>query len=104
MNLKGPLPALILQCLSRGPNHGYLIAKHIKSTSKGVLDYREGTLYPALHDLENKGLLESYEQIEKGRTRRYYRLTRAGKKKCAEERREWNRFSSAVTLVLEGVP
>jgi transcriptional regulator len=102
MNLKGTLPTLILQCLSEGPNHGYLIAKTIKSRSKGVLDFKEGTLYPALHDLENKGLLDSYERTEKGRKKRYYKLTQKGKKKLVEERKEWKNQSGAVDLVLEG--
>ena len=65
MNLKGTLPTLILRALTEGPNHGYRIAQEIKSKSKGVLDFREGTLYPALHALENKGLIESYEQVLK---------------------------------------
>jgi DNA-binding PadR family transcriptional regulator len=96
MNLNGALPTLILQSLSTGPNHGYRIAKLIQSRSKGVLDFKEATLYPALHDLENKGLLESYERIENGRTRRYYRLTEAGRKQCAEVR-EWKRLSGAIS-------
>ncbi len=101
MFLKGTLPTLILQTLSLGPNHGYRIAKDIKSRSKGVLEFREGTLYPALHGLENKGYLESYEQVESGRTRRYYRLTERGKKALAKERREWRRLSAAIALILE---
>lgn len=103
MNIKGTLPTLILQCLTDGPSHGYLIARTIKTRSKGVLDFKEGTLYPALHDLEGKGFIESYERIENGRKRRYYRLTEDGCKKCNDARKEWKRFTSAVSLVLEGV-
>jgi len=103
MNLKGTLPMLILSALEQGPKHGYLIATQIKARSKGVLDFKEGTLYPALHDQENKGLIESYEQVENGRTRRYYRLTEDGKRAIAKERVEWRRVSRAVTLILEGV-
>ena len=55
MNIKGSLTTLILQNLSRGPNHGYRIAQEIKSQSKGVLDFKEGTLYPALYRMEAKG-------------------------------------------------
>ncbi len=102
MNLKGTLPVLILNALERGPKHGYLIAAEIKAKSKGVLDFREGTLYPALHEQEHKGLIESYEQVENGRIRRYYRLTESGKKAIAKERAEWKRVSRAVTLILEG--
>lgn len=101
MNMKGSLPALILQVLSREENHGYRIAQQIKATSKGVLDFKEGTLYPALHDLENKGLIESYESVENGRTRRYYRLTESGHKTLAKEREAWNQYSQAVSLILK---
>lgn len=59
MNFRGSLNTLILQNLKKGPNHGYRIAQEIKQTSKGVLDFKEGTLYPALHGLENQGLIES---------------------------------------------
>src|SRR5215475_9500713 len=78
MNFKGTLPTLILEALASGPNHGYRIAQQIKEQSKGVLDFKEGTLYPALHKLESDGLVTSYEREEKGRPRRYYRITRAG--------------------------
>ena len=101
MNLKGTLPTLILHTLETGPKHGYRIATEIKAKSKGVLDFREGTLYPALHDQENKGLIESYEQTENGRVRRYYRLTEDGRKILAKDRVEWKEFSRAVTLILE---
>ena len=100
MNLKGTLPTLILHTLSRGPNHGYRIAQEIKSKSEGVLDFKEGTLYPALHALENKDLVESHEQTQNGRVRRYYQLTERGKKELAKERAEWRNVSKAVTLIL----
>jgi PadR family transcriptional regulator len=100
MNLKGTLPTLILHELAGGPLHGYRIAQQIKAKSKGVLDFKEGTLYPALHGLENKGLLTSEEKTENGRTRRYYRLTKSGHKVLASEREEWDRISSAVSLIL----
>ncbi len=101
MNLKGTLPLLILKALEPGPKHGYRIASEIKATSKGILDFQEGALYPALHDRENKGLIESYEEMEKGRVRRYYRLTAKGRKALAKERKEWKALSSAVTMYLE---
>jgi transcriptional regulator len=101
MNFKGGLTTLILQNLAEGPNHGYCIASEIKEKSKGVLDFKEGTLYPALHGLENKGLIESYTQQENGRTRCYYRLTQKGKKALRLGREEWSRFSEAVSLVLK---
>jgi PadR family transcriptional regulator len=101
MNLKGTLPTLILHVLDREPNHGYRIAQQIKAKSKGVLDFKEGTLYPALHKLENQGFLTSYEETAQGRTRRYYRLTEKGRKVLSRERDEWREVSNAVTLILE---
>jgi PadR family transcriptional regulator, regulatory protein PadR len=104
MNLKGSLAPLILQNLRRGPNHGYRIAQEIKQKSKGVLDFKEGTLYPALHGLEGKGLIASYTQEENGRTRCYYKLTEAGKRSLAKEKQEWMRFSSAISILLQEAP
>jgi len=101
INLKGTLPTLILHTLERGPNHCYRIAQYIKSKSKGVLDFKEGTLYPVLHGLENKGLLKSHEQMENGRKRRYYHLTENGKRVLAKDKKEWKRFSGAVSLILK---
>ena len=101
MKLKGHLPTLLLKVLSHGPNHGYRIAQDVKTRSKGVLELKEGTLYPALHLLESKGLIESDEQVEEGRTRRYYWLTERGLKALDEEKEEWKRVSSAISLILE---
>jgi PadR family transcriptional regulator PadR len=100
MNLKGTLPTLILEALEHEPDHGYRIAQRIKERSKGVLDFREGTLYPALHKLEHDEMVESYEAVENGRPRRYYRLTNKGRRVLAKDREEWRRMSRAVTLIL----
>jgi len=100
MNFRGTLPTLILEALEREPSHGYHIAQRIKGRSKGVLAFKEGTLYPALHKLENEGLVESFEGIEKGRSRRYYRITEAGRGMLAKDRAEWRELSRAVTLIL----
>ena len=102
MNLKGTLPTLILEALMREPSHGYRIAQGIKERSKGVLDFKEGTLYPALHKLQNEGLVESYEEVENGRPRRYYRITKSGRAMLVRDRREWRELSRAVTVILEG--
>jgi DNA-binding PadR family transcriptional regulator len=102
MNFRGSLTALILQNLNHGPNHGYRIAQEIKQKSKGVLDFKEGVLYPALHGLEGKGLIESFTQIENGRTRCYYQLTRKGKGGLAKQKEEWIRFSEAVNGIFQG--
>jgi PadR family transcriptional regulator, regulatory protein PadR len=101
MNFKGTLPTLILEALERDPSHGYRIAQQIKERSRGVLDFKEGTLYPALHKLENDGLVESYDEVEKGRRRRYYRITKSGRGVLAKDRADWRTLSQAVTLILE---
>jgi PadR family transcriptional regulator PadR len=101
MNLRGTLPTLILEGIERQPDHGYSIAQRIKERSSGVLDFKEGTLYPALHKLELEGTVESYEEVEKGRTRRYYRITKAGRAELAKGRREWSKVSRAVSLILK---
>ena len=100
MNFKGTLPTLILEALANSPSHGYRIAQSIKERSQGVLDFKEGTLYPALHKLEKEGLVESYEEAENGRTRRYYRVTRSGRTTLAADRAEWRQLSRAVTTIL----
>ena len=100
MNLKGSLPLLILHILSQQPSHGYWIAQEIKRRSAGVLDFKEGTLYPTLHTLEQKKLIASYTADESGRARRYYRLTEAGRAMLAQERAEWMRYAQAVTNIL----
>src|SRR5438876_1268391 len=98
MNFKGTLPTLILEALLHEPNHGYRIAQQIKERSRGVLDFKEGTLYPALQKLENECLVESYEGIEKGRPRRYYRITKNGRRTLSKDRAEWRELSRAGTI------
>ena len=100
MNFKGTLPTLILEALIHEPSHGYRIAQKIKERSQGVLDFKEGTLYPALHKLENEDSVESYESIENGRPRRYYRITKSGRAILARDRAEWRELSRAVTMIL----
>lgn len=102
MKLKGTLRVLILKTLERGPAHGYKVSQHIREHSKGVLEFKEGTLYPALHQLEHQGLIVSVQETEKGRNRRCYRLTEAGKKALEREEAEWRAISKAVTSLLEG--
>jgi PadR family transcriptional regulator, regulatory protein PadR len=100
MNLKGTLPTLILEVLAQEPSHGYRIAQNIKQSSDGLLDFKEGTLYPALHKLENEGSVQSYEGVENGRARRYYRITSSGRKALKEDRAEWQQVSRAVSMIL----
>jgi PadR family transcriptional regulator, regulatory protein PadR len=100
MNFKGSLQLLILQTLSIQASHGYQIAQQIKARSQGVLDFKEGTLYPALHNLEQQGLLDAFNEDENGRTRRYYRLTDSGRAELQKESRAWKEFVQAVNLAL----
>jgi PadR family transcriptional regulator PadR len=100
VNFKGTLPTLILEALAHETSHGYRIAQSIKERSQGILDFKEGTLYPALHKLENEGMVESYDGVEKGRPRRYYRITKAGRTTLAKDRAEWRELSKAVTVIL----
>ncbi|MBI9049909.1 MAG: helix-turn-helix transcriptional regulator [Anaerolineaceae bacterium] len=101
MNIKGTLPLLIMQCVSYEAKHGYQIAQQIKQKSEGVLDFKEGTLYPTLHKLQANGYLKSFSEEIKGRTRHYYQLTSNGAKFLEEERKEWNQVVKAVSLALE---
>ena len=100
MNLKGTLPTLILEALLEETSHGYRIAQNIKERSQGVLNFKEGTLYPALHKLEKDGMVESYDSVENGRTRRKYSITRTGRKMLTKDRAEWRALSRAVTMIL----
>ncbi len=102
MNLRGTLAPLILEAIERGPDHGYSIAQRIKQRSSGVLDFKEGTLYPALHKLEQEGAVESYEGVENGCPRRCYRINRTGRAQLAKGRKEWQAVANAVTAILEG--
>ena len=103
MNLKGTLPTLILEALALHPDHGYSIAQRIKERSRGVLDFKEGTLYPALHKLQQEGRVEFSEQVENGRTRRVYRITPSGREGLAvrKDRGEWRTLSRAVSMILK---
>jgi transcriptional regulator len=84
-----------------GPAHGHAIAKHIRQTSEDVLHVETGSLYPALHRLESKGwVAASWELSDKGKRARVYRLTRAGRKELSAERSRWERFSRAMSLLL----
>ena len=102
MNFKGTLPTLILETLAHEPSHGYRIAQRIKDRSEGVLDFKEGTLYPALHKLEREGMVQSFDSAENGRPRRHYRITKSGRAMLAKDRAEWRVLSQAVTQILEG--
>ncbi|BDP40575.1 PadR family transcriptional regulator [Deinococcus aetherius] len=102
MNAREQLRLLILAVLERQPEHGYAIAQAIKARSEGLLDAKEGTLYPALHALEAEGHIESRETEVAGRVRREYCLTEKGKKALTEARGDWERQVRAVGAVIGG--
>jgi PadR family transcriptional regulator PadR len=98
---KGSARVLILTMLAEKPMYGYQIAKEIKRRSKGYFAFKEGTLYPALHALEKEGLLASqWEVVDKGPSRKYYRLTDAGRKVLTDSAEEWTTFSHRLLSIL----
>jgi transcriptional regulator len=100
--LQGTLDMLILRTLLFGPAHGHEIAKHIQRTTDEVLQVEHGSLYPALHRLERKGLLASKWEPAKDRNReiKYYRLTPKGKKQLAAEESKWKQLARAIGQVM----
>jgi PadR family transcriptional regulator, regulatory protein PadR len=100
--LQGTLALLVLKTLARGPMHGYGITLHIQRVSSEVLRVEEGSLYPALHRMEQVGWISAEWRASENRRRaRYYQLTEAGRKQLAEEERNWARLTQAVAAVLE---
>jgi PadR family transcriptional regulator PadR len=101
--LKGHLDMIVLAALSAGPAHGYIVIEEIKRRSGGAFDLPEGTIYPALHRLEQAGLLASrWVTAESGRRRRVYALTRRGDRALSERRAVWEQFSGAIGGLLRG--
>ena len=99
--LQGTLDLLILKALQLGRMHGFGISALIRQMSKEVLQVEQGSLYPALYRLEDRGWIESEWGVsENNRKARFYKLTPAGRKQLVEERSNWDRLSTAVNLVL----
>ena len=100
--LQGTLDMLILRTLIFGPAHGHQIARHIQRTTDAVLQLEHGTLYPALHRLERRGLLSAKWEAPNGQQRefRFYRLTAAGRRHLAAEQSKWRRLVRAIGLVM----
>jgi len=99
--LQGTLALLVLKTLARGPLHGYGITLHIQMVSKDFLRVEEGSLYPALHRMEQDGWISAdWGTTENNRRARYYRLTSTGRKQLAEEEKNWERLTQAVAQVL----
>ena len=98
--LKGHLDLLLLSVLSNGPAHGYAIIESLRARSGGVFDLPEGTVYPALHRLEDQGLLKSSWSEDSGRRKRIYRLTPKGQGALNARQEEWLKFSRAVNATV----
>jgi PadR family transcriptional regulator PadR len=97
---QGTLDMLILQVLTLESAHGYGIAQRLHEVSREAIRVNQGSLYPALHRLEQKGWLKSeWRQSETGRDAKFYSLTRAGQKQLAVEKESWNRLTVAVQLI-----
>src|SRR5213592_2517740 len=96
---QGTLDLLILMAL--GPVHGYAIAQRLQQVSRDVVQVQQGSLYPALHRLENRGLLAAdWKETETGREGKFYRLTRKGLKQLETETADWQRLIDAIGLIL----
>lgn len=99
--IQGTLDLLILRTLLFGPSHGHAIGKHIRSMSGDVLHVETGSLYPALHRLEQQGLIAAeWDLSDKGKRARYYQLTKAGRKRLTREQSKWEQLSNAMARVL----
>ena len=102
--LQGTLDLLVLKTLGGGPMHGYRIASTIRQLSADVLRVEEGSLYPALYRMEEKGLIESeWRLTDTSRRARFYKLTRKGRQELRKEADSWVRLSTAVARVLNAL-
>ncbi len=98
---QGTLDLLILKAVAVEPIHGYAVAQRLEQLSRGVVQVPEGSLYPALHRLENRGFLAAdWKKSETGREAKFYRLTRKGRKQLEAEAASWQRLIEAVGLIL----
>jgi transcriptional regulator len=101
--VKGTLDLLVLRTLELQPLHGAAIAERIFQTTRGTFQIKAGSLFPALHRLEQNGLIEGeWEMPPKGRRIKSYRLTREGRRRLSAEKASWQRVVTAMTLVLDG--
>ena len=100
--LQGTLDMLILRTLVMGPAHGHTIAQVIEHTSENALEVEQGSLYPALHRLEDRGLVSAKWGVsENNRRAKFYQLTAAGKRRLATETSRWRRMTRAIGLILD---
>jgi PadR family transcriptional regulator, regulatory protein PadR len=100
--VQGTLDGLILSLVALEPLHGLAISQRLRARSADVLQVSQGSLYPALHKLEHQRLLRSEWRLsESGKRAKYYAITRTGAKRLGDEVKEWDRLSSAISLVLK---
>jgi len=100
--VQGTLDLLILKTIALEPKHGWAIAKRIQQISHDVLQVQQGSLYPALHRLEQKAWIKAkWAETETGRKAKFYSLTAAGRKQLEKEAANWDRLSSAINLVVQ---
>ena len=100
--LQGTLDMLILKTVALGPIHGYGISQRIQQVSREVLQVQQGSLYPALHRLEKRGLLSAtWGESESGRQAKFYRLSAKGRKQLEIEESHWKRLAEAIGLILQ---
>jgi len=100
--LKGSIGLLLLNLLSRGEMYGYEILQEAARRSANAFEFKEGTLYPALHQLEKKGLIKSqWRTADSGRERKYYSLTPKGRKAAAIYEKQWHHLTGAIAAILE---
>jgi len=100
--LQGTLDLLILKTITKEPLHGWGVAKRIQALSGDVLSVGQGSLYPALHRLEQQGWFRAeWKDSELGRSAKFYELTKEGRKQLQKELASWNRLSSAVSLLIQ---
>lgn len=100
--LSGSTTMLILKLLETKDMYGYEMIEQLSEQSNNVFSLKAGTLYPLLHDLEVKGMLQSYDCEGHGRTRKYYKLTHDGRGLLESKKKEWHEFSSAISHMLKG--
>lgn len=99
---QGTLDLLVLKTVAAGPLHGYAIAQRLLQTSRDVVQVQQGTLYPALHRLEKRGLLTAeWKLSDTGREAKFYRLTRKGRSELDAETANWRRLTDAIGLILQ---
>ena len=100
--LRGTLDLLVLKVVALGPSHGYAIAQRLQQISKNFFQVHQGSLYPALHRLEDRGWLQAeWKESETGREAKFYSLTATGRKQLAAEKESWARLTGAVQLIFQ---